>query len=273
MSYENILYERDGHIARITLNRPEALNALSMELQEELVSAVRAAGEDDDVRVIILKGSGRAFSAGGDLRPRSGQAATEEAPRRTIMQGRRGIEQWRERLFVIWDLPKPVIAQVHGYCLAMGSVLALMCDITIAAEDARFGPAQAPLGAGAVAPLWIWLIGVKKSKEIFFPTGVMIDGKEAERIGLINRAVPAERLEEAVNRLAEKIAETPLELLTLQKLVANRVQELMGLRTAVLMGAEMDAMAHVTGAVTAFNQLTRDLGLKDALARWRELIP
>ena len=96
MAYENILYAKDGRIAQVTLNRPDTMNSLSVELQEEVVSAIRDAGEDDNIRVVILKGSGRAFSAGGDLRPRSG---TAEAPQQTIIRGRRSIEQWRERLF------------------------------------------------------------------------------------------------------------------------------------------------------------------------------
>ncbi|MBI2329664.1 MAG: enoyl-CoA hydratase/isomerase family protein [Chloroflexi bacterium] len=266
MEYENILYDKDGRIARITLNRPAALNALSQELQEELVSAIKDAGEDDNIRVVILKGAGRAFSAGGDIQRRPGE---EEAPQRTLMQGRRSIEQWKERLFTIWDLPKPVIAQVHGYCLAMGSVLALTCDLTICAEDAIFGGTSIPLGAGNVSPIWFWHIGPKKTKEIFLQIGARINGKEAERIGLVNRAVPSERLEDEVNKLAQSIARTPLEFLTLQKLVVNRASEMMGLRAIILMGCEIDAVAMGTEAAAAIRQRMKEIGMKATVEEWQ----
>ncbi len=257
MDYENILYTKDDRIARITLNRPAALNALSEALQEELVSAMKDAGDDDNIRVVILKGEGRAFSSGGDIQRRPG-----EERERTVMQGRRSVEKWKERLFTIWDLPKPVIAQVHGYCLAMGSVLALTCDLTICAEDALFGGTSIPLGAGNVGPIWLWHIGPKKTKEIFFQLGHRIDGKEAERIGLVNRAVPADRLEAEVNELADSIARTPLEFLTLQKLMVNRSSEVMGLRAILLMGIELDAVAMATETVAAGKERMKEIGMK-----------
>lgn len=257
MDYENILYTKDGRIARITLNRPEALNALSAALWEELVSAMKDAGDDDSIRVVILKGAGRAFSAGGDIQRRPG-----EDRERTIMQGRRSIEKNKEQMFTIWDLPKPVIAQVHGYCLAVGSVLALTCDITICAEDALFGGTSIPLGAGNVGPIWLWHIGPKKTKEIFFQIGKRIDGKEAERIGLVNRAVPADRLEDEVNELANSIARTPLEFLTLQKLMVNRSAEIMGLRAIILNGVELDAVAMATETAKYGKQRMKEIGMK-----------
>ena len=267
MAYENILYDKEDRIARITLNRPAALNALSVGLQEDLVSAMKDAGADDNIRVVILKGAGRAFSAGGDIQRRPGE---QEAPQRTIMQGRRSVEQWKERLFTIWDLPKPVIAQVHGYCLAMGSVLALTCDLTICSEDALFGGTSIPLGAGNVGPIWLWHIGPKKTKEIFFQLGHRINGKEAERIGLVNRAVPAERLEDEVNKLANSIARTPLEFLTLQKLMVNRSSEAMGLRAILLMGVELDAVAMATETVAAGRQRMKEVGMRAYIEEFNE---
>jgi len=265
MGYENILYDKDGRIARITLNRPDALNALSEALQEELVSAIKDAGDDDNIRVVILKAAGRAFSAGGDIQRRPG-----EERQRTIMQGRRSVEKWKERLFAIWDCPKPVIAQVHGYCLAMGSVLALTCDLTICTEDALFGGTSIPLGAGNVGPIWLWHIGPKKTKEIFFQLGHRINGKEAERIGLVNRAVPAERLENEVNELADSIARTPLEFLTLQKLMVNRSSEAMGLRAIILMGVELDAVAMATETVAYGRQRMKEVGMKGYLEEFKK---
>ena len=268
MDYENILYGKDGRIARITLNRPDALNALNVELQEELVSAVKDAGEDDNIRVVILKGAGRAFSAGGDIQRRPGEA---EPPRQTVMQGRRSIEQWKERLFTIWDLPKPVIAQVHGYCLARGSILALTCDITICAEDALFGGTSIPLGVGNVSPIWLWHIGPKKTKEIFLQIGHRISGKEAECLGLVNKAVPADKLEDEVSELANSIARTPLEFLTLQKLMVNRAAEVMGLRAIILMGCEMDTVAHATETTAAIRQRMKEMGMRATVEEWQRL--
>ncbi len=262
MDYQNVIYEKENRIARITLNRPDNMNALSRELETELYHAIEDAGDDDEIRVVILKGNGRAFCAGGNLGGGGGD-------RPTTMQFRLGIEQMRHRFFKIWDLPKPVIAQVHGYALANGSVLALICDLTIAAEDALFGGAQAPLGAGAVSPIWLWNIGMKKTKEYFLPIGNRVTGKEAERIGLINKAVPADKLEEEVNATARFIAQTPLEMLALQKLTVNRIMEFMGLRASMLIGSEIDAVCHTTEAVNKFGARMREVGVSAAMKEWR----
>jgi enoyl-CoA hydratase len=263
MDYENIIYEKQDRIARITMNRDDNMNALGRELETDLYHAMEDAGADDDIRVVILKGNGRAFSAGAAL----GGGGTGSAP--TSMKFRLGIEQMRHRFFKIWDLPKPVIAQVHGYALANGSVLALICDLTIAADDALFGGAQAPLGAGAVSPIWLWNIGMKKTKEYFLPIGNRVTGKEAERIGLINKAVPADKLEEEVNTTAQYIARTPLEVLALQKLTVNRIMEFMGLRASMLIGSEIDTVCHTTEAVNKFGARMREVGISAAMKEWR----
>jgi len=193
-----LLREEMSWGVRLVLNRPAKLNALSHELRDVLTEAIAEAADDERVRVIVIAGAGRAFCSGYDLA--EGQPSDGWGWRRVLIKD-------VAATLAIWRCPKPVIAQVHGYCLAMGSVLALMCDITMAAEDARFGPAQAPLGAGAVAPLWIWLIGAKRSKEIFLPTGVMIDGKEADRIGLVNYAVPREQVMPRAMEIARRLAQ------------------------------------------------------------------
>lgn len=267
MTYQNVLYEVKGRIATITLNRPDKLNALNEPLLSELESALKQADIDDSIHAIILKGAGRAFSAGFDVAPSEARSGTL----RNIAIDRNRLQKNMDRLFLLWSIRKPVIAQVHGYCTTGGTIIALLCDITVVAEDARIAPAPlaGPLGAGLTSVLWAWHIGPKKAKELCFRIGVFIDGQEAARIGWANRAVPADRLDEEVWKLAEEIAETPLELLTLEKLTITRMQESMGLRAAAMFGVEIDAIAHFTEPVQRFNQLVRERGLKQASTDWR----
>jgi enoyl-CoA hydratase len=161
-----------------------------------------------------------------------------------------------------------VIAQVHGHCLAGGSQLATICDITFVAEDAVVGAPQLPLGAGFVAPFWAWHVGAKKAKELFFPVGSLISGKEAVELGLFNQALPADALEEHVTAYARRVAKTPKEILALQKQAINRTQEIMGFRQAMEQGVEVDALAHFTEPVLEMNRRIRETGLKAALSAW-----
>jgi enoyl-CoA hydratase len=168
---------------------------------------------------------------------------------------------------------KPVIAQCHGYCVAGGTHLASMCDITIVSEDCQIGmPAAGPLGAGLMAAEWCHLVGVKKTKEMFYVIGKFINGKEAVRIGWANRAVPAGKLDEEVNKLASEIAEMPLDFLEIQKAAINRYAEMSGLREAMFYGADLDALAHFTKPVQQFINLIRESGLKQAKQDWKKEI-
>jgi enoyl-CoA hydratase len=158
---------------------------------------------------------------------------------------------------------------VHGYCLAGGGELAGMCDLIFCAEDARFGhPAGRALGIPPTLGLWPVKIGMLKSKELLF-TGDTIDGKEAERIGMVNRALPAAELDGFVRRFAERVAQVPLDALTVHKHVVNRWFEVMGLRTGAAEGAEFDAIYHETPAAAEFSRIARERGLKAAL-EWRD---
>ena len=186
MDYETVFTEIEGPVAYITLNRPEKLNAISQQLRADLEAALADLDEGDDVRVVVLKAAGRAFCAGYDLAPRPGGGGT----RRSIAQDRDGLRKSVERWLAMWNFRKPIIAQVHGYCLAGGGELAGMCDLIFCAEDAQFGhPAGRALGIPPTLGLWPVKIGMLKSKELLF-TGDTIDGKEAERIGMVNRALP-----------------------------------------------------------------------------------
>ena len=249
---------------RLTLNRPAKLNALSAELVEALVAAIDRATVDPRVRVVVIEGAGRAFSAGYDL--------TEEAE-----GGALGPVEWRELLATdveatlrILDCPKPVIAQVHGYALAGGLELAMACDLVVAAEGTRLGEPEIRYGSAPVTLLMPYLIGQKKTRELLL-TGDLIDAVEAERIGLINRVVPLERLAAEVEALADRLARTPPEVMGPTKRMLNRAMDAAGFRLAVEAGIDLGAIINAadTPEQREWDAIVRSEGLKAALA-WRD---
>jgi enoyl-CoA hydratase len=265
--YENLIYDKQKRIANITLNRPEKMNSLSVGLMNDLDAALKEAGRDDDVRVLIIKGAGRAFCTGYDLSPE----ARKKQLTLTLSQDRIGLASRIDAWMAIWDLPKPVIAQVHGFCMAGGTMLASICDLTIVAEDTIIGPPQVgPIGAGLLAPFWLPLIGPKKTKEYFFYPGSRMTGKDAERLGFANKAVPADKLEEEVNKIARSIAKVPLEILALEKVAINRSMDIQGFRNTLYLGAEYDAMARFTEPARAWVKKVAELGVKQAAAEWQK---
>jgi enoyl-CoA hydratase len=255
-------YEVDGRVATVTLNRPEKLNAITPALQRELIDALRRAADDEGVRVAIVRGAGRGFCAGYDITSGDMVARGVPADRLQLEAILRG---WLE----IWDLPLPVIAQVHGVCLAGGTQLAAICDVTFVADDARVGTPQLPLGAGYVGAFWAWFVGPKKAKEVFFETGATIDAAEAVAMGLFNRVVAAGELDDATRAYAQAVARQPKDLLALQKLAINRTQEAQGFRQALLQGAEIDAIAHASPAVRTVNRHIAEHGLRESLDAFR----
>lgn len=284
--YENILVEPgDDGVATITLNRPEKLNALSEGLRADLEAGLRELSPGDAVRVIRLKAAGRAFCAGYDLTPGQRRApaghdmrakGSEAAGPRAwelgesrIALDREGLRSMVDRWLWMWSYRKPIVAQVQGYCLAGGSELIGACDIIFAAEDARFGhPASRALGIPPTLGMWPFKVGMLKTKELLF-TGDMIDGIEAEKIGMVNHAIPADRLDEVVLAFCRRIAKLPLDALSVHKHVTNRWFEIAGLRTAAAEGAEFDAIYHETGSFREFGRIAAERGLKSALA-WRD---
>ena len=259
---ETISIERVGRVARVTLNRPEKLNAISRQLQRELIEALSEAERDDAVHVALVSGAGRAFSAGYDLAGGSGVAAEQAS---AISRDRDGLEELLLNWLRIWDLRLPVVAKVHGHCLAGGTQLATICDVTFVAEDARVGAPQLPLGAGFVASFWAWQVGAKRAKEFFFPVGSMISGSEAAEIRLFNRALPADQLDRYVDDYVELVAKTPKEILVLQKKAINRTQEVQGFREALMGGVEIDSIAHFTNPVLEMNRSLKERGLRATL--------
>ena len=249
---------------RLTLNRPTKLNALNGPLVEALVAALDMAEADDHVRVIVLEGAGRAFSSGYDL--------TEEAE-----GGDAGPVRWRELLAAdvaatlrFLDSPKPVIAQVHGYALAGGLELAMACDLIIAAEGTKLGEPEIRYGSAPVTLLMPYLIGQKKTRELLL-TGDLIDAVEAERIGLINRVVPADRLAVEVDAFADRLARTPPEVMGLTKRMLNRSMDAAGFRLAVEAGLDLGAIINAadTPEQREWDAIVKRDGLKAALA-WRD---
>ena len=232
MEYENLIYEKGEGIAKITIDRPRVMNALSAALLVELKAAVEEAGEDDDVRVVVLTGAGRAFSAGVDL-VSLGDRKLEAGGVGSILDG-----PARDLIDTIQTIPKVVIAAVNGYCLTGALEIVLGCDLVVASEEAKFGDTHTRWG---LRPSWGMsqrlprTIGLLKARELSF-TAEMITGQEAERIGLANMTVPAEKLEEAVQQLASKIMANSPEAIAAYKQLYNR-----GWKDSLREGLELEA--------------------------------
>ncbi len=223
MVYKNLIYEKKEGVAKVTLNRPSVMNALTPALLSEIKSAILEAAKDNEVKVIVLTGAGRAFSTGIDL---------TVLGERKLKRGRVGPlfdKPAKELIHTIQTVPKVVIAMVNGYCLTGALEIALVCDLIIASEEAKLGDTHARWG---VRPSWgisqhlPFTVGILKAKELSF-TADMITGREAERIGLVNMAVPAEKLEETVQELAKKIAANSLEAIAASKYLYNKGMEVM----------------------------------------------
>ena len=261
--YNTITYERLGaedRLARITLNRPDKLNALSPELLREFEQALRTAEEDPGVRVIIIRGAGRAFSAGYDVvtpRRQAEYQAAAQPGRRSVWHTRTNMVRVSDMYLYFWNMAKVTIAQVHGYCIAGGCELAMMADLVIAADDARLGhPGTRGMGTSRTAVLWPLLIGMRKSKELLY-TGDNVSGTEAERIGMINKAVPAAELEETVVRWGERIANQAADSLALQKRSVNTYFESL-IYPAIHSATDTDAMYQFTEQGYLWQQKVRE---------------
>ena len=238
-AFETILVDTPKpHICRITLNRPEKRNALSNQLRGELFSALNAADNDPQVHVIIIRGAGKAFSAGYDL----GEDTRENRPWTTP----RGEGDWARHVtegwFRMWDMQKPIIGQAHGYCLAGGSELAAACDLVYVAEDAQIGYPPVRLMSSPDMQYPAWIMGMRAAME-FMLTGDAISGEEAVRLGFANRAYPLEDLEDEVLAIAERVAKVPPDLNHLNKRTVHRAMEVMGIRTAMRAGHDIHALA------------------------------
>jgi enoyl-CoA hydratase len=260
--YRSIRLEDRGAITWIVLDRPDKANALSNELLDEFSHAL-AHLADAGAPVIGVRGEGRGFSAGYDLE----QVGKAGAP--DPVADRERLQRNLNRYLAMWDHPKPIIAAVHGYCIAGATQMCVFADLTVVADDARIGEPALPIGGGYIAPLWAPLVGAKRAKELAFVPGNTIDGPTAVQWGWANHCVPAADLVAAVEGLAERIAKTPPAVLRIKKLSINRAMEAMGTRSATASVAEMDALLHTTPAVLELRQWIADVGLKEAMATFR----
>jgi enoyl-CoA hydratase len=243
-------------VRRLTLNRPEKRNALNNRLRAELFEALRTADADPGVSVSVVRGAGPCFSAGYDL------SADNRVEQPYYSAG--GAGQWSRHVvegwFAIWDLAKPVIAQVHGYCLAGGSELATACDVVFVAEDAQVGYPAVRLMSPPDMQYHPWLVGMRRAMELML-TGDAMSGREAADWGYATRAFPAAELEQRTLEFAERVAKIPTELQQLNKRSVHRAMEIMGARAAIRAGTEIQALAFTTEASRAYlSQFRRDGG-------------
>ncbi|MHB8576877.1 MAG: enoyl-CoA hydratase/isomerase family protein [Dehalococcoidia bacterium] len=218
-SLDDVLFEKDESFAWITLNRPVVLNAVNWSIRRRLMVALDQANADDEVKAVILRGAGRAFCAGGDI---------QSTPPEDDLPTPGGMEIF----MTIWQMPKPVIAAVHGHAVGQGCELAGICDMTIAADDAKFGEIQIRHGFGPPLLITPYLLGPKQAKEVLM-LGEMFDAVEAQRLGMVNRVVPADQLMAEAARMARKLAALPQKAVRQNKLLVNRTHELAGFQAAL----------------------------------------
>jgi enoyl-CoA hydratase len=266
MSYEHLLLDDPApFVRRLTLNRPEKRNAMNATLRREILEALRANDRDDDVRVSIVRGAGKCFCAGYDLSadPSNAQdGAGEPLDYNADGEGSymRGVTNgWMS----IWDLAKPVIAQVHSYCLAGGTELATGCDLVYVAEDAQIGYPAVRFGTPDMQ-YHAWLLGMRGGMESML-TGDAFTGVEAAQLGWANRAFPAAELEGKVLEIASRIAQIPADLLQINKRTVHRAMEVMGIRQSIRQGTELSALATHTDTFQKFIANVQGQGLTGAL--------
>jgi len=258
-----------GPIVYVTLNRPDRANAFNADMLRDFDTALDAARDDDSVRVIVIRGAGKGFSAGYDTgRADDVKTGGHRDPLEEYRADRRLIERWLR----VWDLPKPVIAQVHGYCMGGATQLAFLCDLTYVADDTRIQYAAMRAGAGLIPPTWALAIGPKRAKEFGFAAGTTITGKTAAEWGLANHALPRDELEAAVREMATRIAVEPPGLVELEKAAINRVFEAAGFKTTLLSGPLSNALGHSSADSAAIHRQLQELGAKEYARRKEERI-
>lgn len=265
MAYSTIIVETIGPVARITLNRPERTNALNQAMLGEINDALDGIERDEAIRAVIVRGAGTAFSSGFDLK--------EQMERRP-----QGVEQWQpilrkdfDTIMRFWHCPLPTIAAVRGPCLAGACELALACDITIASDDAFFGEPELKFGAGIVSMILPWIVGPKVAKEIILTGEDRVSAARAREIGMINRVVSADELDEIALTMAQHIAAIDPNLVKETKRAINRALEAQNMLQALEDALAIDLAIEGAGSPdkVQFMEIARRDGLKAALA-WRD---
>ncbi|MCH8987798.1 MAG: enoyl-CoA hydratase/isomerase family protein [Chloroflexi bacterium] len=273
MSYENIIYERKGQIAYLTLNRPEKLNALNTDLMAEFREAMGVVEADTEVRALIITGAGRAFSSGFDIERNSDYMDPSTA---TVDAWRTRLQGLVETFMTVWNCSKPVIAAVNGYALGGACELVQVCDIKIASDRAIMGEPEIRAGFGAPLLITPYSVNLAHAKELLL-TGDTVDADEAARIGLVNRVVPHDKLMAECEKVAKKICLLPQLGVKLTKDSVNRAMEEMGYLNAVRHNLELMTLFDTSTSPEQeeFNAISEEKGLRAALdwrdARFKEL--
>lgn len=255
----------DGAIARIRLNRPARLNAISLALPGALRAAVEQADDDPAVHVIVLEGAGRAFCAGYDLKDFAEQGVGAQEMPWDPMLDYRMMRRWTDDFMRLWRCHTPTIAKVHGYAVAGGSDIALCCDLVVMAEDAKIGYPPARVWGCPTTAMWVYRIGAERAKRMLF-TGDLIDGRAAADMGLVLEAVPAAELDARVDALAARIAGVPKNQLMMHKLVVNQAMDLMGLPQAQTLSTVFDGITRHAPEGVWFREYAAAHGFHAAVA-------
>ncbi len=272
MPYETLLYDTAGAVATITLNRPERLNTIVPPMPEELETTVHRAIADADVKVIVLRGAGRAFCAGfdfgGGFHHWDDALTTDgewDAGKDFVSATAPSLAPV-PKFMSLWRSPKPVIAQVHGWCVGGGSDMALCADLVIASEDARIGTSYSRMWGCYLSGMWLYRLGLTRAKE-YALSGRPLSGLEAVDAGLINAAVPFAQLEHEVAERAQQLASIPSSQLSAMKLIVNQAYENMGLASTQTLGPILDGLMRNTPDAARFIELAERDGVHAAVTR------
>ncbi len=267
MTFQTLSYETAGRIARITLNRPERLNAIDEKMPGEIRAAVEMANADDGIHVIVLAGAGRGFCSGYDLKAfaeTKGENPGVQSMPWDPMVDYRFMKQCTDDFFSLWRSYKPVICKVHGYAVAGGSDIALCADIVVMAEDAKIGYPPARVWGCPTTAMWVFRIGAEKAKRMLL-TGDLVDGRKAKEMGLVYDAVPAAELDAAVDALAQRMAGVPKNQLMMQKLMINQAYENMGLASTQMIATLFDGITRHSPEGMWFKAYSEQHGFHEAV--------
>lgn len=266
---DKVLLEKDDRIGRIILNRPDVLNAIDDDVPALIAQRVAEANEDPEVHVIILSGAGRAFCAGYDLTyyasatDGDGRDLTQDMPW-DPMKDYAFMHRNTQLFMSLWHSHKPVIAKVHGYAAAGGSDIALCCDLIVMADDAEIGYMPARVWGCPTTAMWTYRLGPEQAKRMLL-TGDRINGKEAERIGLVLKSVPADQLDNEVEKLAQRMATVPTNQLMMQKMVINQAIEAMGLQNTQKLATLLDGITRHSPEGINFKMRSEEKGWKQTV--------
>jgi enoyl-CoA hydratase len=254
---ETVLYEAADGVATLTLNRPDRLNTIVPELIGDLRAGLERAWGEKEVRAIRLRGAGRMFCAGYDIDWGSEMEAADLDRPWDPIADYQGMSRFVDAYMELWRSPKPVIAQVHGFCVGGGTDFALCSDLIVCAEDCRIGYPPARVWGSPTTSMWVYRLGLERTKRLLL-TGDALDGRTAAEWGLASEAVPADELDEAALALARRVAQLPSNQLHMMKLLVNQAYEQMGLRVTQLIGTLLDGSARHTPEGVAFTRAALD---------------